>query len=294
MLATAVDALPTGPSWSYEMKWDGVRALLVVERGALRVFSRTERDMTDRYPELAGLADALGGRDAILDGEVVVLDEQGRPSFEALQRHERPAAVFLFDLLALDGEPLVDLEQSTRRARLDALALNGPNWQTPAASDDGAVAFDTATRLGLEGVVAKRLDARYLPGRRSPAWQKRKIGAMQELVVGGWLPGANRLAGRLGSLLVGVYDEPGRLRYSGRVGSGISEVTRVQLEGLLADLRQPDPPFVDPPRLADAVWARPEVVVEVRFTEWTRAGLLRQPSFRGVRDDKDPSDVVRE
>jgi bifunctional non-homologous end joining protein LigD len=294
MLATPVDALPTGPGWSFEMKWDGVRALVVVEQPVLRVFSRTERDMTDRYPELAGLADALDGRDAILDGEIVVLDAQGRPSFEALQRHDGPAAVFLFDVLALDGESLVDLDQATRRTRLEALGLNGPNWQTPAASDDGAAALETATGLGLEGVVAKRLDARYLPGRRSAAWQKRKIDVTQELVVGGWLPGANRLEGRLGSLLVGVHDDAGRLRYSGRVGSGISEATRVQLEELLADRVQSDPPFDDPPRLPGATWARPELVVEVRFTEWTAAGLLRHPRFRGLRDDKDAADVVRE
>jgi len=294
MLATAASALPTGPGWSYEMKWDGMRALLVVEEGALRVYSRTERDVTDRYPELAGVAQALGARDAILDGEIVVLDDHGRPSFEALQRHERPAAVLLFDVLALDGEPLVDLDQATRRDRLDALALNGSNWQTPATSTDGPAAFDTATRLGLEGVVAKRLDARYLPGRRSPAWQKVKIDRTQEFVVGGWLPGVNRLEGRLGSLLVGVHDEDGCLRYSGRVGSGISEAVREQLERLVTERLVSEPPFVDPPRLGGAVWARPELVVEVRFTEWTSAGLLRQPRFRGLRDDKDPSDIVRE
>ena len=294
MLATAASALPGGPGWSFEMKWDGIRALLVVERRVLHVFSRTERDVTARYPELAGLADALGDHDATLDGEIVVLDDDGRPSFEALQRHDRPAAALLFDLLALDGDPLVDLEQGVRRQRLEALGLNGSNWQTPPASTDGPAAFETATLLGLEGVVAKRLDARYLPGRRSPAWQKVKIDRTQEFVVGGWLPGANRLEGRLGSLLVGVHDDEGRLGYSGRVGSGISEAARVQLEGLLADRVVPDPPFTDPPRLGAAVWARPELVVEVRFTEWTSAGLLRQPRFRGLRNDKDASDVVRE
>ncbi|MGZ8764641.1 MAG: ATP dependent DNA ligase, partial [Acidimicrobiia bacterium] len=237
---------------------------------------------------------ALGDHDAILDGEIVVLDASGRPSFEALQRHDRAAVALLFDLLALDGEPLVDLDQAERRARLEAFALSGSNWQTPPTSTDGPAAFETATRLGLEGVVAKRLDARYLPGRRSPAWQKVKIDRTQELVVGGWLPGANRLEGRLGSLLVGVHDDEGRLRYSGRVGSGIPEATRVHLEELLAERAVPDPPFADAPRLRDAVWARPELVVEVRFTEWTSGGQLRHPRFRGLRDDKDPSEVVRE
>jgi bifunctional non-homologous end joining protein LigD len=293
MLATTASVLPIGPGWSFEMKWDGIRALFVVERGVLKVFSRTGRDVTVRYPELAGLADALAAHDATLDGEIVVLDD-GRPSFEALQRHERPAAALLFDVLALDGESLIDLEQTARRARLELLRLNGSNWQTPPTWADGPAAFETATRLGLEGVVAKRLDARYLPGRRSPAWRKVKIDQTQEFVVGGWLPGANRLEGRLGSLLVGVYDDEARLQYSGRVGSGISEATRAHLEALLADRAAPEAPFADPPQLRDVVWARPELVVEVRFTEWTGAGLLRHPRFRGLRDDKDPSNVVRE
>ena len=294
MLATAAGALPAGPGWSYEMKWDGVRALLVVERGALRVFSRTERDVTARFPELTGLADALGGRDAVLDGEIVVLDDTGRPSFEALQRHTGPAVAMLFDLVALDGDPLVDLEQAIRRDRLESLDLNGPNWKTPPASSDGSAAWETATRLGLEGVVAKRLDARYLPGRRSPAWQKVKIDRTQDMVVGGWLPGTNRLEGRLGSLLVGVHDDDGLLRYSGRVGSGISEPARDQLEAMLAERSVAHPPFVDAPPLNGAVWARPDLVAEVRFTEWTTAGLLRHPRFRGLRDDKAAADVVRE
>ena len=219
----------------------------------------------------------------------------GRPSFEALQRHDRPAAALLFDVLALDGESFVDLTQAARRARLEQLGLNGSNWQTPPTSTDGAAAFETATRLGLEGVVAKRLDARYLPGRRSPAWRKVKIDQTQEFVVGGWLPGANRLEGRLGSLLVGVHDDEGRLGYSGRVGSGISEAARVAARrtprrtggvGTAVQSIHPTSPH--------AVWARPELVVEVRFTEWTTAGLLRQPRFRGLRDDKDPAAVVRE
>ena len=294
MLATAASALPAGPGWSFEMKWDGVRAVIAVERGAVRVFSRTERDVTDRYPELGGLADALAPRDAVLDGEIVVLDANGRPSFEALQRHTGPAVVMLFDLLALDGASLVDLAQGIRRDRLEGLGLNGSNWKTPPTSDDGPAAWATATRLGLEGVVAKRLNGRYTPGRRTAAWQKVKIDRTQDMVVGGWLPGTNRLEGRLGSLLVGVHDDDGLLRYSGRVGSGISEPARDQLEAMLAERSVPHPPFVDAPPLNGAVWARPDLVAEVRFTEWTTAGLLRHPRFRGLRDDKAAADVVRE
>jgi bifunctional non-homologous end joining protein LigD len=278
------------------MKWDGIRALCAVDAGGLRLTSRTEKDLTGRFPELAGLAAALHGRRATLDGEIVVLDDAGRPSFEALQVHDRPAALMLFDLLALDGRSLLALPYHERRDRLVRLGLQGSHWQTPPTWSDAAVARETAERLGLEGVVAKRADSPYEPGRRSGAWRKVKMDRNQELVVGGWLPGNNRLEDRLGSLLVGVWDVPrgDRLLYAGRVGSGISEAVRTDLEARLGGLARERPPFVDPPRLRAARWVEPELVVDVRFTEWTRAGVLRQPRFRGLREDKDPRDVVRE
>jgi bifunctional non-homologous end joining protein LigD len=295
MLAASVADLPEGPGWEFEMKWDGIRALCDVAAGSVRLRSRTEKDLTGRFPELAGVGAALGSHAAALDGEIVVLDDAGRPSFEALQVHAQPAALMLFDLLELDGESLLDRPYSERRARLEALGLQGSHWQTPPRWTERETALATAERLGLEGVVAKRLDSTYEPGRRTGAWRKLKLDRNQELVVGGWLPGNNRLSDRLGSLLVGVWDERGgELRYAGRVGSGIREATRADLEARLAGLARDTPPFANPPRLRDARWAEPELVVDVRFTEWTRAGVLRQPRFRGLRDDKDPRDVVRE
>jgi bifunctional non-homologous end joining protein LigD len=201
----------------------------------------------------------------------------------------------LFDLLRLDAEVLVGLRYDERRARLESLALAGPSWQTPPAHrGDGEAVLAAARRLGLEGVVAKRLDSRYEPGRRSSAWRKVKVARGQELVVGGWLPGNGRLETHLGSLLVGHHDETGALRYAGRVGSGIDESSRERLETLVASRRRDTSPFVDAPRLDGAVWIEPDLVVQVRFYEWTRAGILRHPRYEGLRDDIDPASVVRE
>jgi bifunctional non-homologous end joining protein LigD len=158
----------------------------------------------------------------------------------------------------------------------------------------GARALAAAERLGFEGVVMKRLDSRYVPGRRSDHWRKWKTHLGQEFVVGGWLPGKAGLTGRLGSLLVGYHDVTGALRYAARVGSGITDATRVDLETRLASLARDTPPFVDAPRLRGPHWVEPVLVVEVAFHEWTRAGILRAPRYKGLRIDKDPHDVVRE
>jgi len=210
MLATPASDVPRDDEqWSFEMKWDGMRVLIVVEGGRITLTTRQGNDATARFPELRALGEALGQTEAVLDGEVVALDERGVPSFEVLQprmhatspakarrlQAERPVVCMLFDVLWLDGHPLVDLPYSERRARLEQLALTGPAWQTPPASTgNGRAALDTATALGLEGVVAKRLDSPYLVGRRSDAWRKVKVIAGQELVVGGWLDGNGRLA----------------------------------------------------------------------------------------------------
>lgn len=297
MLATAGPLPLDDSAWGFEMKWDGVRALLEVRDGRVVVLSRIGRDVTDRYPELQGVADALGGTPAVLDGEIVVLDPSGRPSFEALQRHDRAAVVMLFDVLSLHDELVVERPYVERRSLLERLGLDGPHWQTPPwRSGDGRGALDIARRLGLEGVVGKRRDSRYEPGRRSSAWRKVKLVRRQELVVGGWLQGAGRLEGHLGSLLVGVHDGPdGPLRYAGRVGSGIDERARTELERGFAQIARDTSPFEPAPRrLPSPHWVQPETVVEVRFTEWTAAGLLRQPSYLGTLDDHDPAAVVRE
>jgi bifunctional non-homologous end joining protein LigD len=300
MLAVADQRLPhDDAAWAYEMKWDGYRAIVEVLGGHLRIASRRGNDVTAKYPELAGLPDALHGVDAVLDGELVVLDAAGRPSFQAIQHHTAPVVLMCFDVLALDGRDVTGLAWSERRALLERLALSGERWQTPpAVVGDGPRALDTAGRLGLEGIVAKRLDSPYLPGRRSPAWHKIKLHQRQELVVGGWLPGEGRLHGTVGALLVGYYDDRGAqggrdaLHYAGRVGTGFDDRTRDALARSLT--RRTTSPFTTTPRLPDPVWVEPDVVVEVRFTEWTTDDVLRQPVFLGIRDDKDATDVVRE
>jgi len=309
MLATPGPLPPDDGRWAYEMKWDGMRVLIAVEGGRIRLTSRRGNDVTARYPELRGIGEALGTIEAVLDGEVVALDDEGRPSFEKLQSRmhvaapakvrqlvaSTPVVVMLFDLLWLEGHSTLELPYAERRRLLERLGLSGPAWQTPPSHEgDGPGVLRTATELGLEGVVAKRLDSPYRPGERAAAWRKVKVVNSQELVVGGWLPGKGRLADRLGSLLVGYYDADDGLRYAGRAGSGIDEAAREQLERALDPLRRDTAPFTNPPRLSDAVWVEPQLVVEVGFAEWTSVGSLRAPRFRGLREDKDPLDVVRE
>jgi bifunctional non-homologous end joining protein LigD len=311
MFAIASEALPRDDNnWAYEMKWDGMRALLAVDGGGVTITTRQGNDATARFPELHPLAETLGTIDAVLDGEIVMLDETGRPSFEQLQprmhvssgsvarrlANERPVVLMLFDVLWLDGHATLELPYTDRRKLLEQLALAGPTWQTPPTTIGGGDAvLRAATDLGLEGVVAKRLDSTYQPGRRSDAWRKVKPHQGQELVVGGWLPGAGRLEGKLGSLLVGYYDDDdGTLRYAGRVGSGIDETARTRLVRLLAPLERDTSPFPQTPKLKAPVWVEPTVVVEVAFHEWTSAGVLRAPRYKGVREDKAASEVVRE
>ncbi len=301
MLATPGEIPADDAGWAYEMKWDGVRALVAVDGDRIEIVSRLGNDITRRYSELAGIAADLAPTSAVLDGEIVAFDDHGRPSFERLQSRMHsdggptPVAFLCFDLLRLDEESLLDLPYEQRRTTLDRLGLAGSNWQTPpVAAGGGQQAYETARELGLEGVVAKRRDSPYRPGRRSTEWRKVKINREQEFVVGGWLPGDGRLVGHLGSLLVGYFDD-GRFVYGGRVGSGLNETTRSILEAQLAP--RADCPFDPRPTdrgLARAVWVEPRLVVEVKYREWTNAGRLRQPSFTGIRDDKLPEDVVRE
>ncbi|MEX2269498.1 MAG: non-homologous end-joining DNA ligase [Acidimicrobiia bacterium] len=275
------------------MKWDGYRAIVEVAEGRLRIASRRGNDVTARYQELDGLPAAVGV-DAILDGELVVLDEQGHASFQAIQQHQAPAVFVCFDVLRLDGRDVTTLPWQNRRALVERLGLSGERWQTsPATIGDGPRARAAAEELAFEGVVCKRLDAPYVPGRRSPAWRKVKITKGQELVIGGWLPGSGRLADTLGSVLVGYHDGVGGpLRYAGRVGSGFKDHDRDAMSAALRS--RATSPFDPPPRIKDAVWVEPDCVAQVKFTEWTSDGVLRQPVFLGLRDDKDPNDVVRE
>ena len=314
MLAGA-GALPRDPTrWSFEVKWDGVRALAYLRPGRIRLESRNLNEITDAYPEVRAILLELGMREAVLDGEIVAFDDSDppTPSFERLQSRmhvtspsavkrlsrSTPVVYAIFDLLYLDGRSLMGLPYAQRRARLEALKLSGPAWRVPAAhSGDGGRLLAATEAQGLEGVVAKRLDSRYEPGRRTGAWIKVKHTTRQELVIGGWLPGEGRRTARIGALLMGVHDggSPGALRYAGRVGTGFTERTLEQLAARLAPLRADAAPFDPKPRLPrNAVYVAPELVAEVEFREWTSEGVMRAPSFKGLREDKPAAQVVRE
>jgi len=309
MAATLGKGPPKGDGWAWELKWDGIRALGYVDGGRIRLVTRNGNDVTHRYPELRKLGETLGARDVVLDGEIAAFDEDGRPSFERLQRRmhvesestirklvaEVPVVYVLFDLLWLDGRSTMELPYEERRARLIDLGLNGASWQTPPHEvGDGSATLDVSQRFGLEGIVAKRLDSRYEPGRRSPMWVKVKHSLRQEFVVGGWQPGEGGRTGSLGSLLVGYYDDEGKLVYAGKVGSGLSGSSIAELTRVFEECGRDTSPFDEgkPPKGVEFV--EPVLVVEVRFTEWTSAGNIRQPTYLGTRPDKNPRDVVRE
>ena len=311
MLATPGELPPPAQddAWGYEFKWDGVRAISVVEGGTLALWARSGTDITVRYPELTHLPGALGGHDAIVDGEVVALDARGRPDFGALQgRMHRtgpevrrmaataPVTYLVFDLLQWDGESLLGLPYAQRRERLEGLGVAGGRWvPTPWFRGGGAAVLAASRDNGLEGIVAKRLDAPYRPGLRGPDWRKVKNLRTQAVVVGGWRPGQGRRAGGVGSLLVGVHDDAGRLVYAGHVGTGFTAAALAELGSLFSPADRPA--FTDAlPRevTRDAHWVAPELVGEVAFAAWTADGRMRHPSWRGLRDDLVPEDVVEE
>ncbi len=310
MLAVAGE-LPAerGRQWRYEFKWDGVRTITYVEGGRVRLVSRAEHDRTAAYPEIRALGDALGSRQLVLDGEIIALDAAGRPSFEALQprmlvddaaRARRlaatvPVTYMVFDLLHLDGASTLALPYVERRRLLDGLGLGGDHWTVPASHEGpGADLLEAAKGAGLEGVVAKRADSPYRPGQRSGDWVKVKLQRTQSVVIGGYTQPKGSRSG-FGALLVGIPGPEG-LVYAGKVGTGFSEQAITELLSRLQPLRRAVPPFagsVPSTDAADATWVEPELVGEVRFSEWTRAGRLRQAAWLGLRDVA-PSDVVRE
>jgi bifunctional non-homologous end joining protein LigD len=316
MLATLSDRLPKDESgYGFEVKWDGIRALAYVSGGRVRLEARSGRDVSHRYPELRELGRRLGTTQVVLDGEIVALDANGRPSFERLQRRmhvesesairrlrqDVPVAYAIFDLLWLEGHSTMALPYEERRRLLDDLGLNGPNWQTPPYHrGEGSTLLEATRAGGLEGVVAKRLDSVYEPGVRTRNWLKVKNHCSQEFVIGGWLPGEGARA-RLGALLVGCYD-PGkggpdhgaRLVYAGKVGTGFTDAELTRLLRLLEERERPDSPFDPRPPVKGARWVEPDLVAEVEFSEWTAAGILRHPSYKGLRDDREPEEVVRE
>jgi bifunctional non-homologous end joining protein LigD len=305
--------LPTDLSdWSFEFKWDGVRAIVFVDGGRVRATSRNDKDLTQSFPELRAVGDFLGSRQAVLDGEIVAFDEDGRPDFGRLQqrlhltgegriraRARDFAASFLaFDLLYLEGQLLLAEPYTKRRRLLESLKLAGDGFATPRAypGSEGHDVEAAAKERGLEGVVAKRRDSPYRAGRRSDDWIKVKNFRSQEVVVGGWTEGKGARKGSFGALLLGM-PEPGGLRYIGKVGTGFDEREQRQVLADLSPLKTKSSPFISRIAPADAAvahYVRPELVGEVQFSEWTRDGHLRAPSWRGMRPDKSPDEVVRE
>jgi bifunctional non-homologous end joining protein LigD len=307
-------ALPRDDAgWAFEMKWDGVRALAFIDGGQVRLASRTGRDITVAYPELAALGAAAGGGPLLLDGEIVAF-EDGRPSFAQLQPRMHvtsataaarlsariPASYLIFDVLHAAGHSQLDVPYAQRRELLEGLGLgqSGGSWQVPPSftGHPGAGILAVSRDHGLEGIVAKRLASVYQPGGRSPDWRKIKNVSRQEFVVGGWRRGQGGRTGQIGSLLLGVQS-PGGLAYVGHVGTGFTEQTLALLASRLTPLRQPGSPFAEElPRehARGAVWVQPLLVIEAAFAIWTPEGRLRAASYQGLRDDKDPADVIRE
>jgi bifunctional non-homologous end joining protein LigD len=297
MLATLADAadLPAGGSgWSYEFKWDGFRGLAHWDGRAFHLMTRNGNDMTARFPPIAGLARRLR-RPCVLDGEIVALGQDGAPRFGLLQNWAAgaPLAFYVFDLLHWDRESLMGSPYLERRRQLEALKLDGPYWRTPPRSDqDGRRVLGIARRHGLEGIIAKRDDSRYLPGRRSEAWLKFKLVERQEFVVGGYNPGTDPRG--IGSLLLGYYDGDD-LRFAGGMGTGYRSDDRFALLRMLRPSERARSPFAE--RVTghpEAVWVEPRLVVEVEHRGWTHDGRLRVPSYQGLRPDKAPEEVVRE
>ena len=304
MLATRGTTMPTGPGWTHEVKWDGMRVLAEVKGGAVRLWSRNENDVTVSFPELAGLGAALG-HDAVLDAEVVALLD-GIPTFGALadRLHVRdrlkasllaesnPVTLIVFDVVSIDGRDVTGEPLSMRRQLLEAMDITGERWQTPPTYDDGQSLLEATRQQGLEGVVSKKLSSRYVPGRRTSDWLKFAHRPTGTYVVGGWRHETDSTS-RLGAILVASVSEEG-LVYRGRVGSGIAGKEGPRLKTLLDPLTTDSSPFATDVPKEDAlgtVWVRPEVVVDVASLGMTPQGRLRQPAYLGVRIDLTVEDV---
>ena len=304
MLATLADAPFDDPDWLFELKWDGYRAIASIERdGSVALVSRNGNDFGPKFPELADLAGAFSERPVIVDGEIVVLDENGKPSFQALQErldrfgradpHKRPVTFVAFDLLYGNGRDLRGEPLEKRKAILESILTGaGPVLFSKHVVGDGKDLFTLAQRQGLEGIMAKRRRSTY-QDRRSRDWVKIKTGLRQEVVVGGWTE-ARGSRKHFGALLVGTYDGD-ELIYAGSVGTGFDGRKLESLAKIMAPLARETPAFAEPPKTdTPAHWIEPQLVAEVSFAEWTRDGLMRQPVFIALREDKDPRDIVRE
>ncbi|HSC91168.1 MAG TPA: DNA ligase D [Gaiellaceae bacterium] len=299
MLATLASAVPRGEGWLYEVKWDGYRALCTVSGGGAQLVSRRGNDLTERFATVARELPRAVRADAVLDGEVVALDESGRASFSAMQQGRGGQLLYLFDVLEIDGEPVVSLPFAERRERLKAiLEPDNPVVRLSEAFEDGDALYEAAKEQGLEGIVAKRAASPYAVGKRTRDWLKVKTHHRQEFVIAGYTKGHGRRAGSFGSLVLGVR-RGSDLSYVGNVGTGFDEAEIRRLVELLRPLARKASPFPVPPKLprvkkGDVVWVEPRLVAEVEFVEWTHDGHLRAPSYQGLREDKAPEEVRRE
>jgi bifunctional non-homologous end joining protein LigD len=307
MAAKVVPALPEGEQWIYEVKWDGYRALILKDGGRIEIRSRNNNDLTSTYPSVAAGASRLKAESAVVDGEIVAVDDKGRPSFQALQhRSAQPGhaiAFYAFDLLQLNGQNLTTMTLEERRARLSPLLKGTGLLFSDALPGTAAEVVEAVSRLGLEGVVAKRLDSRYDARQRPGAWVKLKLDKQQEFVVGGYRPGSNGID----ALLVGVYQGKG-VKFAGKVRAGFTPHTRRDVFARLKPLHVDRCPFVNLPTtrpsrwgsgvtaedMLEMQWVKPQLVVQIRFVEWTTEENLRHAAFLGIREDKRAPAVRRE
>jgi bifunctional non-homologous end joining protein LigD len=307
MLAT-LGTLPTADGWASEFKWDGVRTVAYLDGGAVRAMSRNDLDVSSQYPEIGALS-GLSERGAVLDGEIVALDDAGVPDFARLQSRMHvkapaasllrttPVTFYLFDVLALNGEATIGLPYQRRREILEDLDLNRAEVRTPPAFLDARPidVYQVAVDSSLEGVVCKRFGSTYQPGRRSPDWIKVPVAQAQEVIIIGWQPGGGRRSDMIGALLLAAHESQGDLVYVGKVGTGFTDTALRHLAERLGPLARATPPVTDVPRehRREARWVEPSLVGEVAFRNWTPEGRLRHPSWRGLRGDKNPGQVFR-
>src|SRR5437868_6806462 len=295
MLATLVDEAPAG-EWHKEVKYDGYRALAALSNRRVAMWTRNQLDLAARFPRIARALSQIVVGDAVVDGEICVLDAEGVPRFELIQQGRLEEAVlFVFDLLRLDGEDLRSQPLEKRRDLLESLLSNAPPELRIAEEVPGPTgeALDAMRKRGLEGLILKQRGSPYEKG-RSRAWLKLKAQANQELAIVGWTPGKGAQAGSLGALLLAVADGKGGYEFAGKVGTGFSSKQRAELKKALSKDAIDVPPARGAPRMRDAHWVQPRLVAQVRFTEWTADGKLRHPAFQGLRADKSPEECVRE
>lgn len=301
-LATLVDKPPSGEAWLHELKFDGYRMLCFLSRGKATFLSRNGKDWTEKFPNVSAALKTFPATTAILDGEIVIQDKAGRSSFQALQqsmKNRSSAFSFqIFDLIYLDGFNITRTPLRQRKAVLEELLAaakpKGPLHYSDHVEGNGLPFFKQACEYGIEGIVSKLADSAY-ESTRNKNWLKTKCIKRQEFVITGYTPSKKAFPG-FGSLVLGVY-EKGKLIYAGRVGTGFSIKQRLEIQKKLDRISQASMSFATKPKdpgLRDAHWARPQLVAEVEFTEWTADGSIRHPSFQGLREDKKPTEIVRE